>query len=92
MHGTVNHRRSIRLKDWDYTHVGMYFVTICAQNRECLFGDATEGKMVLNDAGGMVERWWSKLNNKFPAVQTDKFVAMPNHVHGIIAIVHAVEA
>ena len=47
MHGTVNHRRSIRLKDWDYTHVGMYFVTICAQNRECLFGDATEGKMVV---------------------------------------------
>ena len=89
MHGTVNHRRSIRLKDWDYSCVGMYFVTICAQNRVCLFGDVANGKMVLNDAGRLVKKWWLELNHKFPTVQTDQFVVMPNHVHGIIALVGA---
>ena len=44
-------------------------------------------QMLLNDAGQMVERWWSELNHKFPTVQSDEFVVMPNHVHGIIAIV-----
>ena len=83
------HRRSIRLKDWDYSRTGMYFVTICAQNRVCLFGDVVNGDMRLNDAERMVEKWWSELNHKFPTVQTDQFVVMPNHVHGIIAIVGA---
>ena len=83
------HRRSIRLKDWDYSRTGMYFVTICAQNRVCLFGDVVNGDMRLNDAGRMVEKWWLKLNHKFPTVQTDQFVVIPNHVHGIIVIVGA---
>ncbi len=82
-------RRSIRLKDWDYSRTGMYFGTICAQNRVCLFGDVVNGDMRLNDAGRMVEKWWSELNHKFPMVQTDQFAVMPNHVHGIIAIVGA---
>jgi len=46
------HRRSIRLKEYDYSRAGAYFVTICTQNRECLFGEITDGEMVLNDAGG----------------------------------------
>jgi REP element-mobilizing transposase RayT len=86
---STRQRRSIRLKDWDYSHTGMYFVTICAQNRVCLFGDVVNEDMWLNAAGQMVEKWWSELNHKFPTVQTDQFVVMPNHVHGIIAIVGA---
>jgi len=70
----------------------MYFVTICAQNRVCLFGDVVNGDIRLNDAGRMVEKWWSELNHKFPAVQTDEFIVMPNHVHGIVALVLAVGA
>lgn len=79
-------RRSLRLKRYDYEQAGAYFVTICAQGRACLFGVVADGEMQLNDAGKMVERWWFELNQKFPAVETDEFVIMPNHLHGIIVI------
>ena len=82
-----NHRRSIRLKGYDYAQPGVYFVTICVQHRECLFGTIVDGEMRLNDAGQMVESWWNRLPGKFPTIETDEFVVMPNHVHGIIAIV-----
>jgi len=85
----VTHRHSIRLKDWDYPRAGMYFVTICTQDRACLFGDVVNGKIVSNDVGRMIEKWWLKLKHKFPTVQTDQFVVMPNHIHGIITIVGA---
>lgn len=81
-----HHRRSIRLKGYDYAQPGAYFVTIVTQDRACLFGDVVDGQMRLNDAGHMVKRWWDELNRKFPHVQTDAFVVMPNHVHGIIVI------
>jgi len=83
-----HHRHSIRLKGYDYATPGAYFVTICAQNRECLFGEiGAEGEMRLNDAGRMVEKWWLELNHKFPNVDTDEYVVMPNHFHGIVVIV-----
>jgi len=88
-HVLATHRRSIRLKDWDYSRAGMYFVTICTQDRSCLFGDMVDGGMRLNDVARMIEKWWLKLNHKFPTVQTDQFVVMPNHIHGIITIVGA---
>jgi REP element-mobilizing transposase RayT len=85
----ATHRRSIRLKDWDYSRAGMYFVTICTQHRACLFGDVIDGGMRLNDVAVMIEKCWLKLNHKFPTVQTDQFVVMPNHIHGIITLVGA---
>jgi len=81
-----HHRRSLRLKGYDYTHAGAYFVTICTQNRECLFGEVVDGEMRLNDAGRMVEKWWAELNNKFPNIETDENIVMPNHFHGIVVI------
>jgi len=81
-----HHRRSIRLKGYDYRQPGAYFVTICTQDRACLFGEVVDGEMRLNDAGRMVERWWRELNRKFPHIRTDVFVVMPNHIHGIIVI------
>ncbi|GBC99978.1 hypothetical protein HRbin17_02511 [bacterium HR17] len=84
-----HHRRSIRLKGYDYSREGAYFVTICTQDRLCLFGEVVEGEMRLNDAGQMVERWWVELNRKFPGVRTDEYIIMPNHFHGIIVIVGA---
>nr|WP_290668227.1 transposase [Ardenticatena sp.] len=81
-----HHRRSIRLKGYDYAQPGAYFVTICTQHRACLFGAVVGGEMRVNDAGRMVQRWWDELNRKFPTVQTDAFVVMPNHIHGIIII------
>jgi REP element-mobilizing transposase RayT len=81
-----HHRRSIRLRGYDYRAAGAYFITIVVQDRACLFGEVVEGAMCLNDAGQMVERWWLELNRRFPHVSTDAYVVMPNHFHGIVVI------
>jgi REP element-mobilizing transposase RayT len=80
----IHHRRSIRLREYDYSSVGAYFVTVCANGRECLFGDIADDVMRVNDAGRMVYEWWLKLPERFPPVSLDEFVIMPNHFHGII--------
>lgn len=85
----IHHRRSIRLRDYDYAAVGAYFVTVCAQGRECLFGGIVDGAMVLNDAGRMVEGWWAKLPEVFINVSVDSSIVMPNHFHGIVVLVGA---
>ena len=79
-------RRSIRLQGYDYASDGAYFVTICVQNKECLFGHVENGEMVLNDAGEIVQKWWNKLETKFPNITLDEHVIMPNHLHGILVI------
>jgi putative transposase len=81
-----HNRRSIRLKGYDYTQAGAYFATICTQNRACLFGDVVDGVMRLNGAGRMVAVEWALLPKRFPNVQLDAMVVMPNHLHGIIVI------
>jgi putative transposase len=80
-------RHSIRLKGYDYSQPGAYFITICAQDRASLFGAAAAGAVRPNAAGQMVERWWLELNHRFPSIRTQAYVVMPNHFHGIIAIV-----
>lgn len=79
-----HHRRSIRLKEYDYTQAGAYFVTICARHRECPFGQVAGDEMVLNDAGRMVQDAWEELPHRFPTIRLDEFVVMPNHVHFIV--------
>ena len=79
-------RRSIRLKGYDYSQEGAYFVTVCTQNRECRFGNVVNGEMVLNDAGRMVQTVWDQIPDNYPGIKTDAFVVMPNHVHGIIIV------
>ncbi len=81
-----HHRRSVRLRGYDYAQEGAYFVTVCLQGRACLLGDI-DREMKLNDAGCMVERWWCELNHKFPTVETDACIVMPNHFHGVLFIV-----
>jgi putative transposase len=81
-----HHRRSIRLKGFDYSRSAVYFVTICIQNRECLFGTILQDRLLLNDAGRMVSEEWLALPSRFTAVILDEFVVMPNHFHGIIYI------
>jgi putative transposase len=83
------HRQSIRLAGYDYASAGTYFITICTQDRACLFGTIADGVMQANDAGRMVERWWDELGRAFPNVRTDAFVVMPNHVHGVVVLVGA---
>ncbi len=84
---TIKSRKPNRLKGYGYSKEGYYFVTICVQNRLCLFGDIIGGKMVLNSAGEMIKKWWLKLPEKFENICfEDVFVVMPNHIHGIIII------
>jgi REP element-mobilizing transposase RayT len=87
-----HHRRSIRLRNYDYAQAGAYFVTVCTHNRECLFGEVVDGKMQLNAAGQMVEQCWLAIPEHFPHVELDAFVVMPNHIHGIVVITNPVEA
>jgi len=82
----IHHRRSIRLKGYDYSQAGAYFVTIVTQGRAQLFGHIEHGEMILNDAGQMIVKWWNELPNKFPQITLGAFVVMPNHFHGIIII------
>jgi REP element-mobilizing transposase RayT len=79
-------RRSIRLKGFDYSEPGAYFVTIVTQDRSCVFGEIVDGRMRPNSAGEVIECWWLELTRKFQTVETDEFVVMPNHCHGIIVI------
>ena len=80
-------RRSIRLKHYDYSQVGYYFVTIVTQNREHLFGEIVDGEMILNVAGKMIHTLWYEITNDFSNMCLHEFVIMPNHIHGIIEIV-----
>jgi len=82
----LHHRRSIRLKGYDYTRAGAYFVTICTKDRTCLFGDVADGVMRLNQMGHIVRQCWLAIPEHFPHVLLDEFVVMPNHVRGIIVI------
>lgn len=79
-------RVSIRLKDFDYTREGYYFVTICVQNKKCLFGKIENASVVLNDFGREVETLWREIPDHFANVELDETVVMPNHLHGIIVI------
>jgi len=87
-----HHRRSIRLRGYDYTQPGAYFVTIVTRNRECLFGDVVDGNVALNEYGHVVHACWKAIPDHFPNVTLDAFVVMPNHVHGIIVIDFPVRA
>jgi putative transposase len=84
---TMHDRRSIRLKDYDYTQAGAYFVTICTHERRCLFGGITGGAMVINALGKIVQEEWEQTAVLRANVELDAFVIMPNHIHGIIVIV-----
>ncbi|MBI4775116.1 MAG: transposase [Deltaproteobacteria bacterium] len=81
-----HNRRSIRLHGYDYSRAGVYFVTICAWNRECLFGDAMDGRTILNDFGQKVAESWEWLAIRHGYAELDEWVIMPNRLHGIIVI------
>lgn len=121
---SIHHRKSIRLKGYDYSQEGLYFITICVQNKKLLFGKIarpitihlgadpnvcpinpdknqpipqdisfpnkppipsnSDPQLTLNDAGKMIEKWFLKLEDKFPDIKCDIFIVMPNHVHCII--------
>ncbi len=77
-------RKNQRLKNFDYSQNGFYFVTICTKNRENYFGEIVDGKMILNEYGKIAEQNWKNILNHYQNVDIDEFVVMPNHIHGII--------
>ncbi len=88
----IHHRRSIRLKGYDYTQAGAYFVTIVAWQREMLFGEIVNGEtpqggdVVLNSFGKIVAEKWQWLETQYEYVELGAWVIMPNHLHGILVI------
>lgn len=84
---TVHRRRSLRLKNYDYSREGCYFITICTEGREQLFGEILDGEMVLGNAGKLIHTLWYEMIDDFPNIALHEFVIMPNHIHGIIEIV-----
>lgn len=83
---TPRRRRSMRLQGYDYAQAGAYFTTICTEDRLCLFGAVTDGAMRLSAAGELAATVWSALPLRFPHIDLDAFVIMPNHIHGIIVL------
>ena len=79
-----HHRRSIRLRDFDYSRLGTYFITLCTWERECLFGMVWDGEMRLSGAREIVSETWLLLPGRFPGVVLDEMKVMPNHIHGLI--------
>ncbi len=88
----IGHRRSIRLKGYDYSQAGFYFITICCHDRVCLFGKIVgvenneSPKMVLNDAGKIANECWMEIPKHFPNSVLYEHIIMPNHIHGIIEL------
>ena len=80
------HRHSVRLKKYDYSDAGWYFVTICTKDMECLFGDTINDQIILNEFGNIIQQYWLIIQKHFNIVELDDYVIMPNHIHGIIVI------
>lgn len=97
----IHHRRSIRLKGYDYSKAGLYFITICCQDRKCWFGEISDvvgtgftpvqttdngSEMILNEYGEIAYNKWTKLPERFSNFELDVFQIMPNHMHGIMVL------
>src|SRR5580698_4488798 len=82
----VHKRRSIRLQGYDYSQAGLYFITICTNERVCLFGQINDGKMILDHQGHIAEKYWLEIPVHFPNAILHEYIVMPNHLHGIIEL------
>ena len=82
----IHHRQSIRLRGYDYSQPGAYFITVCISQRECLLGEIEDGNVILSRYGEVVHFNWFNLTKVYPNIQLDSFVIMPNHIHGIIIL------
>lgn len=79
-------RRSMRLKKYDYSQSGSYYITLCVKNRLCLFGEIRNQEMQLNDLGKTITQCWDWLQQQYKYVHVAEYIVMPDHTHAIIAI------
>ncbi len=82
----IHHRRSLRLQGYDYTQAGAYFITLCVQHREQLFGAVMDSSMQLSPTGIIVRDTWEWLASHYDYLELDAFVIMPDHLHGILVL------
>ena len=82
----IHHRKSIRLKGYDYSQAGLYFITICCDDRKHLFGEITDGEMEMNENGTIAYNEWMNTPEIPKNIELGEFIVMPNHIHGIINI------
>lgn len=82
----ISQRKSLRLKNYDYSQNGFYFITICIQNKECLLGEIIDQEMILNHAGRMIDTIWHEIPKYYEGFKIHEYIVMPNHIHGIIEI------
>ena len=83
---SLRRRKSMRLQGYDYAQPGAYFVTLCTQDRACIFGEIVGSQMRSNTMGHIVADCWQAIPSHFQTVELDAWVAMPNHFHGIVWI------
>lgn len=86
MDNSLPQRRRLHMEGYDYSQDGAYFVTVCVEKRLSLFGSIHNDEMQLNDSGRMIDYWWQELPHRFPVVELDLSVTMPDHLHGIVII------
>jgi REP element-mobilizing transposase RayT len=82
----MKNRKSLRLKNYDYSLNGFYYITILINQREKILGEIRNNNLEINLAGQIIKKWWHRINKKFQQVETHAFIIMPNHIHGIIEI------
>ena len=82
----IHHRRSVRLRGYDYSQAGAYFITKCAHNRRCIFGEIRNKEMYLNPFGEIAYREWEELPKRWQHLELGAFQIMPNHIHGVLVI------
>ncbi|HIK16259.1 MAG TPA: transposase [Leptolyngbyaceae cyanobacterium M33_DOE_097] len=80
------HRRSLRLQGYDYAATGLYFITLCTYQQQCLFGEIVDGEVRLSDDGQVVSDEWMRSRNIRQEIDFDAWIIMPNHLHGIVII------
>jgi REP element-mobilizing transposase RayT len=82
----IHHRHSVRLQNYDYSQAGLYYVTICVENRVCMFGNIVDGQIILNEYGQIINNIWNEMPQHYPFAVLHNYVVMPNHFHGIVEI------
>jgi len=88
----LHRRKSIRLKEYDYSQPGEYFVTICMYGRDCILGEIIREAMKLSPFGEIVEKYWEQISKYSQDVELDEYIIMPNHIHGIVVLTEPVGA
>lgn len=82
----LHNRRSIRLKNYDYSSEGLYFITLCSEDRKNIFGEISDGELILNPLGEIAKEEWLRTPKIRPNLSLGEYIIMPNHLHGIIHI------